>query len=98
MLVGIFPLFTGAGFVMFGPVAYFLAVFLVITVITNADVETHNFHVPSLGIATDLVSGRTTDVWVKTDTTGTSQFYCSVHSTQNADGTWTGMTGTLVVG
>ena len=65
---------------------------------SNAVVETHNFRVDALRVSTDLVSGRSTDVWLKTDQTGSYQYYCSIHSTQNADGTWSGMTGTLVVG
>ncbi|GEM_PF-6987653 len=65
--------------------------------VTNADSGTHNFRVDALGLASDLLAGKTTDLWIRTDKTGTYQFYCSIHSTQNADGTWTGMTGTLVV-
>lgn len=66
--------------------------------IANDDPGQHNFKVDDLSIMAETPSGKTTDVWLQTDKTGTYQFYCSIHSSQGDDGKWEGMVGTLTVG
>lgn len=65
--------------------------------VVNADNTLHNLHADALGIGADLPAGKATDIWIKTDKTGTFQSWCALHSAAGADGTRTGMVGTIVV-
>lgn len=63
--------------------------------LTNRDPATHT--VTAVDGSFDVTVEPGDDATLHLDHAGTFKFYCKPHSTQAADGTWQGMTGTLVV-